>query len=94
MAEASSMPARQRIAFLGMLRRLTAWANRFGLERKLSIGLLSDDFLLLQWAAVSWAPLAKLLGSVPLTAGDWLVIALACVWPVALLEALKVLRRD
>ncbi|MDF2764663.1 MAG: sensor histidine kinase [Rhodospirillales bacterium] len=40
MAEASSMPARQRIAFLGMLRRLTAWANRVGLERKLSIGLL------------------------------------------------------
>ena len=40
MAEASSMPARRRIALLGMLRRLTAWANRVGLERKLSIGLL------------------------------------------------------
>jgi two-component system nitrogen regulation sensor histidine kinase NtrY len=34
------MPARRRIALLGMLRRLTAWANRVGLERKLSIGLL------------------------------------------------------
>jgi Ca2+-transporting ATPase len=42
-----------------------------------------------QWCAVSWAPLARLLGSVPLTAGDWLVVAGACVWPVALLETLK-----
>jgi two-component system, NtrC family, nitrogen regulation sensor histidine kinase NtrY len=40
MAEASSLPARRRIALLGLLRRVTAWANRFGLERKLSIGLL------------------------------------------------------
>jgi len=40
MAEATSAPLRQRIAFLGMLRRVTAWANRFGLERKLSLGLL------------------------------------------------------
>jgi Ca2+-transporting ATPase len=42
-----------------------------------------------QWCAVSWAPLAGLLGVVPLAAGDWLVIALACLWPVVLLEALK-----
>jgi two-component system nitrogen regulation sensor histidine kinase NtrY len=40
MAEATSAPSRKRIAFLGMLRRVTAWANRFGLERKLSLGLL------------------------------------------------------
>ena len=40
MAEATSAPSRQRIAFLGMLRRVTAWANQFGLERKLSLGLL------------------------------------------------------
>ena len=42
-----------------------------------------------QWCAVSWTPLARLLGSVPITAGDWLVVAGACVWPVVLLEALK-----
>jgi Ca2+-transporting ATPase len=46
--------------------------------------------LVVQWCAVSWAPLAGLLGSVPLAAGDWLVVAVACVWPVALLEAVKV----
>ena len=39
MAEASSVPPRK-LALSGMLRRLTAWANRIGLERKLSIGLL------------------------------------------------------
>jgi hypothetical protein len=33
MAEATSIPSRQRIALLGMLRRLTAWANKVGLER-------------------------------------------------------------
>ncbi len=42
-----------------------------------------------QWWAVSWAPLTRLLGTVPLAAGDWLVVAAAIVWPVALLEALK-----
>jgi Ca2+-transporting ATPase len=42
-----------------------------------------------QWCAVSWSPLTRLLGTVPLAAGDWLVVAAAVVWPVALLEALK-----
>jgi magnesium-transporting ATPase (P-type) len=42
-----------------------------------------------QWLAVSWPPLTRLLGTVPLAAGDWLVVAAAVVWPVALLEALK-----
>ncbi len=40
MTEAISIPSRRRIALLGMLRRLTVWASRIGLERKLSLGLL------------------------------------------------------
>ena len=39
--------------------------------------------------AVTWPPLAGLLGSVPLAPGDWLAVAVAVVWPVALLEAIK-----
>jgi Ca2+-transporting ATPase len=42
-----------------------------------------------QWVAVTWPPLAGLLGAVPLGAGDWLVIAVAVLWPVSLLEATK-----
>jgi len=42
-----------------------------------------------QWCAVSWSPLTRLLGTVPLSAGDWLVVTAAVVWPVALLEAFK-----
>ena len=45
-----------------------------------------------QWCAVSWSPLTRLLGTVPLAAGDWLIVAAAVVWPVALLEALKLRR--
>jgi Ca2+-transporting ATPase len=42
-----------------------------------------------QWGAVSWPPLADLLDSVPLSAADWAVAAVAVTWPVLLLEALK-----
>ncbi|HSE92903.1 MAG TPA: cation-transporting P-type ATPase, partial [Methylomirabilota bacterium] len=42
-----------------------------------------------QWLAVTWPPLAGLLGAVPLTAGDWLVTIVAVLWPVSLLEATK-----
>ena len=42
-----------------------------------------------QWAAVAWPPLSVLLGTASLSIGDWLVIAVATVWPVALLEAIK-----
>jgi Ca2+-transporting ATPase len=42
-----------------------------------------------QWGAVSWPPLAGLLGSAPLGAADWLVVAVAITWPVVLLEWLK-----
>ncbi|HEU4368350.1 MAG TPA: cation-transporting P-type ATPase [Methylomirabilota bacterium] len=47
-----------------------------------------------QWGAVSWPPLAGLLGSAPLAAGDWLLVGAAVVWPVALLEAIKSPRRE
>jgi Ca2+-transporting ATPase len=42
-----------------------------------------------QWLAVSWPPLTRLLGTMPLVASDWLVVAAAVVWPVAALEVLK-----
>ncbi len=42
-----------------------------------------------QWIAVTWPPLAGLLGAVPLPAGDWLVVVIAVLWPVSLLEATK-----
>jgi Ca2+-transporting ATPase len=42
-----------------------------------------------QWCAVSWPPLAGLLGSVPLSAADWAVAAVAVAWPVTLLELVK-----
>jgi magnesium-transporting ATPase (P-type) len=43
----------------------------------------------LQWLAIEWGPLARLLGTRPLTGGDWLVLVLGVVWPVALLEGMK-----
>jgi magnesium-transporting ATPase (P-type) len=47
---------------------------------------------LAQWAATSWAPLARLLGVVPLSGLDWIVSAVAVLWPVAVLEAVKARR--
>jgi Ca2+-transporting ATPase len=44
---------------------------------------------LAQWTATSWAPLAGLLGVVPLSALDWLVAAVAALWPVIALETVK-----
>lgn len=46
----------------------------------------------LQLLAVSWMPLTALLGTVPLSGRDWLVITVAAAWPVILLEALKKVR--
>jgi Ca2+-transporting ATPase len=43
----------------------------------------------LQWLTITWGPLARLLGTKPLTGADWLVLALGVLWPVALLEAVK-----
>ena len=45
-----------------------------------------------QWAAVSWTPLARLLGTVSLSAGDWGVVTLWILCPVLVLEALKAAR--
>jgi Ca2+-transporting ATPase len=45
-----------------------------------------------QWAAVSWTPLARLLGTVSLSAGDWGVVTLWILCPVLLLEAVKAAR--
>jgi Ca2+-transporting ATPase len=47
-----------------------------------------------QWAAVSWTPLARLLGTVSLSAGDWGLVTLWILCPVLLLEALKAARAD
>jgi hypothetical protein len=41
---------------------------------------------------VSWAPLARLLGTVSLTAADWGLVTLCILCPVLLLEALKAAR--
>ena len=46
-----------------------------------------------QWCAISWPPLAGLLGTSPLSGSDWLVIAVAVSWPVLVLEAVKIGRR-
>jgi Ca2+-transporting ATPase len=43
----------------------------------------------LQWLAIEWGPLARLLGTRPLSGADWLVLMLGVLWPVALLEAIK-----
>jgi P-type Ca2+ transporter type 2C len=48
--------------------------------------------VLVQWGAISWAPLATVLSSVPLSAVDWIVTVAAVTWPVAVLEGLKAWR--
>jgi P-type Ca2+ transporter type 2C len=47
---------------------------------------------LVQWGAITWAPLATILGAVPLSLIDWMVTVAAVTWPVALLEVLKARR--
>jgi Ca2+-transporting ATPase len=49
--------------------------------------------LAVQWLAVSWQPLAGLLGAVQPSAADWAVIVLAALWPVLVLDGGKRLRR-
>jgi P-type Ca2+ transporter type 2C len=49
---------------------------------------------LAQWTATSWDPLARLLDVVPLSGLDWLVAALAALWPVVALEAIKAYGRQ
>jgi len=43
----------------------------------------------LQWAAVGYLPMNRLLGTQPLALGDWGVVACAVIWPVAVGEAAK-----
>jgi Ca2+-transporting ATPase len=43
----------------------------------------------LQWLAIEWGPLARLLGTRPLAGADWLVLAAGVLWPVAALEGIK-----
>jgi hypothetical protein len=43
----------------------------------------------LQWAAVGYLPMNRLLSTVPLALSDWVVVSVAVLWPVALMEAAK-----
>jgi Ca2+-transporting ATPase len=43
----------------------------------------------LQWGAVGYLPMNRLLGTESLALSDWGIVAIAVVWPVALLEAAK-----
>jgi hypothetical protein len=44
---------------------------------------------LLQWAAVGYLPMNRLLSTEPLALSDWVVVSAAVLWPVALMEAAK-----
>jgi Ca2+-transporting ATPase len=44
----------------------------------------------LQWLSISFAPLSRLLGTVPLAPADWLVLATGVLWPVVGMEIVKV----
>jgi Ca2+-transporting ATPase len=46
-----------------------------------------------QWLTLEPGPVARLLGTVPLTGADWLVLTLGVLWPVAVMEARKVWAR-
>jgi len=54
--------------------------------------LAAGALVAVQWAAASVAPLARLLGTVPLEGADWLLLAGAVLWPVLGLEVAKVWR--
>jgi Ca2+-transporting ATPase len=42
-----------------------------------------------QWLTLEPGPLARLLGTVPLTGADWLVMAVGVLWPATVMEARK-----
>ena len=46
----------------------------------------------IQWTAVSWTPLMRLLGTVSLSAGDWVLVMVLSSCPVLLLEMFKAIR--
>jgi len=43
----------------------------------------------IQWLSISLPPLARLLGTVPLATGDWVVLAVGVLWPVVVMEVSK-----
>ena len=49
--------------------------------------------VVLQWLAVAYGPLARLLGTAPLAWVDWIVLGIGVSWPVAALEIMKAGRR-
>jgi P-type Ca2+ transporter type 2C len=85
------------IAFVALvlihpLQAMNCRSERIGWWRLPPNGLSWASLVVLwivQWVAVSWAPLAHLLGAVSLSAGDWGLMTLWILCPVALLEALK-----
>ena len=56
------------------------------------VGISLAVLVAVQWGAITWPPLARLLGTVPLGLEGWLVAAVAVLWPVALLEGVKAWR--
>jgi cation transport ATPase-like protein len=65
------------------------WAGWWRLPANTMSWIALLALALAQWTATSWTPLARLLGVVPLPALDWLVAAVAALWPVIALEAIK-----
>lgn len=54
----------------------------------ISLGVLAG----VQWLAVATLPFQRLLGTASLDGGDWLVVAVAVLWPVCIMEAAKAFR--
>ena len=46
----------------------------------------------LQWLSIAFAPLAGLLGTVPLKGADWVTLIVGVLWPVAVMETVKLAR--
>ncbi|MFI5008291.1 MAG: cation-translocating P-type ATPase, partial [Solirubrobacterales bacterium] len=90
-------PRASTIAFVALvlihpLQAMNCRSDRLGWWRLPPNGLSWAALAILwavQWAAVSWAPLAHLLGTVSLSAGDWGLVTLWVLSPLVLLEALK-----
>ncbi len=59
------------------------------LPRNALVGVSLAVLAAVQWIAITWPPLAGLLGVVPLSARDWLIVLGASVWPVLVLEVAK-----
>ena len=93
-------PRASTVAFVALvlihpLQAMNCRSDRLGWWRLPPNGLSWTALVVLwavQWAAVSWTPLAQLLGTASLSAGDWGLVTLWIVCPVLLLEALKAAR--